>query len=92
MSRWANGSLVRLTEEAYAMRLLGSSDWHRFDKEALELLRRRGGRVSATMTSADPGRVGISFGEEETRFTSRFFEDEFEEMTQEEYLSRKRSR
>lgn len=90
--RWAIDSFVRLTEEAYVMRLLGagaidSSSW---DLTAVELLRLRGGRVTTyTWRANEPlsdGRVGVSFGATEERFTSRFSEDEFEQMTREEYL------
>lgn len=95
--RWAIDSFVRLTEEAYAMRLLGagaidSSSW---DLVAAELLRTRGGRVTTYTWRINErlqnemlpdGRVGISFGNNESRFSSNFREDEFEQMAKEEYL------
>ena len=90
--RWAIDSFVRLTEEAFIMRLLGadaidSSSW---DLVAAELLRLRGGRVdSYTSRDDEPlpdGRVSVVFGASECRRTSHFYENEFEQITREEYF------
>ena len=95
--RWAIDSFVRLTQEAYAMRLLGAGaiDSPLWDLAAVELLRSRGGRVAAYTWSLNErlqnemlpdGRVGIFFGTNEDRFTLHFREDEFGQMTREAYL------